>query len=1104
MKKIGVFICHCGINIAKTVDVEALTEEIKKYPGVAYAENYKYMCSDPGQNLILDAIKKQKLDAVVVSACSPTLHENTFRNVSERGSLNRYMCEMANIREHCSWVHDDKEIATKKASHIIKSIIEKVRYDEPLEPIYVDVTRRALVIGAGIAGIQAALDIANAGIETILVEKTPSIGGHMAQLSETFPTLDCSQCILTPKMVEVAQHDKIKLLTYSEIEEISGSVGNFKVKVRQKSPFVDWEKCNGCAECDLVCPVSTNNEFECDLTSRKAIYRPFPQAVPNRFTITKLGQPPCRIACPAGVNAQGYIALIRAGKYKEALELEREANPFASVCGRVCNHPCESDCVRGELDEPIAIASLKRYIADFGSYPVEQKKPTGEQIAVIGSGPAGLSCAYFLAKKNYRATVYEAEKVVGGMLVLGIPEFRLPRASTKADIDHIKAFGVEIKTGVKIGDKLGIEDLRKNYRAVFVATGAYEEMKLRVEGEDLLGVIHCIDFLKKVNLGEKVTLGKKVAVIGGGNAAIDAARVSKRLGSDVTILYRRSRKEMPANAWEVEEAEKEGIKIEFLVTPNRVLGTNKIEAIECLRMELGAPDASGRRRPIPIPGSEFKIPIDNMIPAISQKPQIDWLGEEFERTKWGTLVVDPNTLETTVKGVYSGGDMVTGPATIIEAVAAGKKAAEAMDAHIRGVEIEHKEWKKARPAPETLVGEKKIPRAEMPKLSIDRRKGFDEVECGFDEETVKQEASRCLNCAICCECLQCEKVCEPDAIDHDLKDKILEYDVGAIVVATGFDIYDPLSLKEYSFGTIPDVVTSLQFERLLSASGPTVGEVRRPSDGRVPKRIVFIQCAGSRDKENHLEYCSKICCMYTAKHALLYKHRVHDGEPIIFYIDVRTGGKGYEEFYNRVTDEGTTYIRGKVSKVYKDNGKIIVLGADTLSGKQVEVEADMVVLAAGIIPTKENEEFVRKLKIQCDANEFLTEAHPKLRPVESNTLGIYLAGVAQGPKDIPEVVAQASGAASKAIAILVKNKISFEPTIAGVDEDLCSGCSICVGVCPYDARELDKEKMVVKVNAALCQGCGSCSAACPSGAAQQRNLVDRQIEEMVVSVLEEK
>lgn len=1102
MKRIGVFVCHCGINIAKTVDIEALTEEIKKYSGVIHAEHYKYMCSDPGQNLIIDAIKEKNLDAVVVAACSPTLHENTFRNTAERGNLNRYVCEMANIREQCSWVHEDRSIATQKATNIVKTIIEKVRFNESLEPILVDVTKRALVIGAGIAGIQAALDIANAGIETILIDRLPSIGGRMAQLSETFPTLDCSQCILTPKMVEVVQNKRIRLLTYSEIEDISGTVGNFKVKVRQKTPYINWEICNGCGECELVCPVYTKNEFECNLITRKAVYRPFPQAVPNKFTITKSGHPPCRIACPAGVNAQGYIALIRAGKYKEALALEREANPFASVCGRVCNHPCESDCVRDEVEEPLAIASLKRFIADIGQYPLEQRRPTGEKIAVVGSGPGGLSCAYFLAKRNYQVTVYEAEKVIGGMVILGIPEFRLPREAVKADIEYIKSFGVEIKTSVKVGETISIDDLRKNYRAVFFSTGAYEEMKLNVAGESLPGVIHCINFLKKINLGEKVALGKRVVVIGGGNAAVDAARVAKRFGSDVIILYRRSRNEMPANPWEVDEAQNEGIKIEFLVAPKKILGEKMVEAIECQRMELGAPDATGRRRPIPIPGSEFKIPADNIIPAISQQPKVDWLPPEFEQTKWGTLVVNPDTLETTVSGVYAGGDLVSGPATVIEAVAAGQKAAEAIDAKIRGVAIVPKKWKKARPESEELKGRAKVARAMMPNLNLDRREGFDEVELGFDEKSAKGEAERCLNCAVCSECMECVGVCEPKAINHALDDKILELDIGAVVVASGYDLYDPKKLKEYGYGTISDVITSLEFERLLSASGPTAGELKRPSDGKVPRRVVFIQCAGSRDKENHLEYCSKICCMYTAKHALLYKHRVHNGEPIIFYIDVRTPGKGFEEFYNRATDEGTIYIRGKVSKVYKDNGKIIVLGVDTLVGKKVEVEADLVVLAIGLVPSEAVNELARKLKISIDVNQFLTEAHAKLRPVESNTLGIYIAGAANGPKDIPEAVAQASGAASKAIGILSEKKIAFEPTVAHIDEEQCSGCSICISVCPFNARELDKEKNIAKVIDALCQGCGACCAACPSGASQMRNQRDQQVVQMIVAAIE--
>ena len=1101
-ERIGLFVCHCGINIASTVDVEKVVGFFKDYPGVSHAEHHQYMCSDPGQDLIIQRIREKNLDAVVVASCSPTLHENTFRNTVSRAGMNRYLCELANIREQVSWTTEEKEVGTSKAISVIKTIIEKVREDEPLEPIKITPIRRALVVGGGIAGIQAALDIANAGIETILVERSPSIGGHMAQLSETFPTLDCSQCILTPKMVEVAQNEKIKLLTYAEVEEISGYVGNFKVMIRKKSPFIDWVKCNGCGECELVCPVEIESEFDERLRKRHAVFRPFPQAVPNKFTISWLGHPPCRSACPAGVNVQGYVALIQAGKYQEALKLEREANPLASVCGRVCNHPCETECARKEVDDPIAIASLKRFIADSGEYPLEPKQPTGPEIVVVGSGPAGLSCAYFLAKRNYRVTIFEAEELIGGLLVLGIPEFRLPRDAIKKDIDYIRSFGVEIKTGVKVGETVTIDELRSKYRAIFIATGAHDEIRLQIEGEDLPGVLPGVSFLKRVNLKEEVRLGRRVAVIGGGNAAIDAARVAKRLESEVTILYRRSRREMPANPWEVEEALNEGVKIEFLVSPVKFLGDDRLTGVECIRMELGEPDASGRRRPIPIPGSEFKIEVDNVIVAISQTPRTDFLGEEFERTRWGTLVVDPETLQTRVEGVFAGGDLVSGPATVIEAVAAGHKAADAIHSYLTGEKVFKKEFPVARPEPERLAKIARKSRAEMPKIPIGERGGFVEVEKGLDEDKAKSEASRCLNCAVCCECLECYKVCEPDAIDHSIQDQILEFDVGAIVVATGYDLYPDQNLIEYGFGTARDVINGLQFERLLSASGPTGGEVRRPSDNKVPKRVVFIQCAGSRDPESHLPYCSKICCMYTAKHAMLYKHRVPDGEPVIFYIDVRTPGKGFEEFYKRATDEGVLYLRGKVSKVFEENGKVIVWGVDTLIGKKVEIEADMVVLATGIIPRPDAQDLAKKFRLTFDENGFYNEAHPKLRPVETLTAGVYLAGAIQGPKDIPETVAQASGAASKAIAFLSQKEVHFEPIVATVDEDLCSGCGICIAVCPYDAREKDPEKLIAKVNEVLCEGCGSCIAACPSGASQQKNFTDSQVEKMVKVAVE--
>ena len=635
--------CHCGINIASTVNIEQVLEALKDHPRVAHIEDYKYMCSDPGQDVIQQRIQEHKLDGVVVSACSPSLHENTFRIAVREVGMNPYNMEIANIREQCSWVHSDKEVATDKAIRIIKSIISKAVLNEPLAPISVPITRKALVIGGGIAGMQAALGIANSGHEVFLLERESSLGGHMAQLSETFPTLDCSQCILTPKMVEVNRHKNIRLMTYSEVEELSGFVGNFKVKIRQKAPLVDWHACTGCGDCIEKCPVKKiPSEFDRGMAKRKAIYRPFPQAVPNKVVI---------------------------------------------------------------------------------------------------------------------------------------------------DREH------------------------------------------------------------------------------------------------------------------------------------------------------------------------------------------------------------------------------------------------------------------------------------------------------------------CVKCKICA------KVCPTGAIDYEQEDRFIEEDVGAIVVATGYETYPVLDVAEYG-GDIPDVIDGLAFERLLSASGPTGGEVKRPSDGKVPKDVVFIKCVASRDPERYFPYCSKICCMYTAKHAMLYKHRVHDGQAYVFYMDIRAGGKGYEEFVQRASEEDKTmYIRGRVSKLYRDGEKVVVCGVDTLSGQNVEIRADLVVLATAMRPANGIEELTKTLKIGTDAHGFLSEAHPKLRPVESMTAGIYLAGCAQAPRDIPDTVAQASGAAVMVTSLFASEELYHEPITVGADESICRGCGLCVNVCAYSARELNAEKGVVEVNEILCEACGACAAACFSGAAQQKNLSDRQLLNMVESIL---
>jgi len=641
--RIGIFVCHCGLNIERTVDTARVAEALRDYPGVVHVEDYDYMCSDPGQVRIKDAITEHRLTGGVVAACSPAMHEPTFRRAAEEAGLNPYLFEMANIREHCSWVHLDREEATRKAIRITKTLVEKVKGNHPLEPIQIDHTEKCLVIGGGITGIQSALDIADSGFEVLLVEKEPTLGGHMAQLSETFPTLDCSQCILAPKMVEASRHPNIRVLTYSEVLEVSGYIGNYSVKIRRNPTYVDPEKCNLCGECSKVCPEAVPSEFERGLVERKAIFIPFPQAIPSSYTLD------------------------------------------------------ENTC-------------------------------------------------------------------------------------------------------------LGLHPLR---------------------------------------------------------------------------------------------------------------------------------------------------------------------------------------------------------------------------------------------------------------------------------------------------CSECAKVCDVEAIDFDMQPEILEEDVAAIVVATGYELYPVLNMGEYGGGDVPDVIDGLQFERLLSSSGPTGGVVRRPSDGKIPERVVFVQCSGSRDPENHNSHCSKICCMYTAKHALLYRHSVPDSEAIIFYIDVRAGGKGYEEFIQQATEEEKIrYLRGKVARIYREGDKVVVWGSDTISGQRVEIEADLVVLAMAMVPHPSTREISRTLKIGCGEEGFLKEAHPKLRPVESLTAGIYVAGAGQGPKDIPEAVAQGSGAAAKAIALLVQEKLTHSPEVVSIDENVCGGCGVCVGMCPYGALSLGGAG-TAECNEVLCEGCGTCVSACPTGAAQLKNLTDTQVHEMI-------
>ena len=654
MQRIGVFVCHCGTNIAATVDVEKVASTLALEPGVVVSQDYQYMCSESGQNLIKDAIKEKGLTGAVICSCSPRMHEATFRKAAESVGLNSFMVEVANIREQCSWIHKDREEATLKAITLGRAAIAKVHLNAPLTAGETPVAKRALVIGGGIAGIQAALDIAEAGFEVDIVEKNPTIGGKMTQIDKTFPTLDCAACILTPKMVDCAQNDKIHIYAYSEVEAVKGFVGNFDVKIKKKARFVDPNKCTGCGLCTEKCPMKkVPNEFNLGLNTRGAVYIPFAQAVPKIATI--------------------------------------DAN-------------------------------------------------------------------------------------------------------------------------------------------------------------------HCM----------MLTKGK----------------------------------------------------------------------------------------------------------------------------------------------------------------------------------------------------------------------------CGI-----------------------CSKVCTAGAIDYKQQDSYLEEKYGAIVVATG---YNPISLEkfdEYAYSQCKDVVTSLEFERLTNAAGPTSGTLLRPSDGKHPHTLVFVQCVGSRDTTcRGKEYCSKICCMYTAKHAMLTREKYPDTEVYVFYIDVRTPGKGFDEFYRRAVEQyGVHYIKGAVGKVIpKADGTIEVQASDLLDNKQLHIDADMVVLAAAIEPDKSARPLATMLTASMDTNDFFTEAHPKLRPVESPTAGIFLAGACQGPKDIPETVAQASAAAAKVIGLLVKPSRKGNPCVASSDEWMCNGCSQCEKVCPYGAiTYVEKEfrmpdrttqiRRVAQVNSAVCQGCGACTVTCPSGAMDLKGFSTKEI-----------
>jgi heterodisulfide reductase subunit A2 len=1110
--KIGVYVCDCGSNIGGVVDVPKVVEYIKSLPTVTIAREYKFMCSSPGQEMIVDDIKELGLNRVVVASCSPQMHEPTFRRLMQRAGLNPYLFEMANIREHASWVTDKPGDATEKTKALVNAAVKRVYYQEPLETKEVPVNPNTLVVGGGVAGIQAAIEIADSGNKVYLVEREPSIGGHMIQLDKTFPTLDCSACILTPKMTLAGSHPNIDLMSYSEVTEVSGFIGNFTVKIRQKPRYIDVKECNGCADCEKVCPVTVPSEFNMKLGTRKAAYRPFAQAVPSAFVIEKLGKSPCSATCPAGVNAHGYVALISQGKFKEALEVLRRTMPFAGICGRVCTHPCETECERGKVDQPIAIRALKRFMSDYElkngpqkATPVEKTK--NDKVAVIGSGPAGIACAYDMVKAGYSVTIFEAASKAGGMLRYGIPEYRLPKEILDNEINYVKELGVEIKTNTEIKN---LDELfNKGYKAVFLANGACVSQKMNIPGENARGVLNAIDFLKRVNDGKKVGLGNKVAVVGGGNAAVDAARTAVRLGAgEVSIIYRRSRAEMPAIPSEIEEMEQEGVIIRYLNTPIEVIAKDgKLTKVKCIKMELGESDASGRRRPVPIKGSEFELDIDTMILATGQGVDKSGLPSNIHFTKSGTIEADAVTFQTNIQGVFAGGDVVSGPATVIEAVAAGKEAAISIERYLQGIDLKEGrpvERERVKNVPKEGVAKKQ--RAVMPLLSAaERIKSFKEVEAGFDEKMAVEEANRCLNCAVCSECLLCVTACERKAVHHEMKEEIVEINVGNIILATGYREFDPSVMEQYGYGRLDNVITGLEFERLVNSAGPTSGKILL-KNGEEPKSIAIVHCVGSRDI-NHHEYCSSVCCMYSLKFSHLLREHLPKAEVYEFYIDIRAPRKGFEEFYNRILKEGTIMYRGRpgeitdVAETPYERGKLIVKFENSLIGERERLPVDMVILSAALEPQKDAREVARIFNISCGGGDFFIERHSKLDPVATMTEGVFIAGCCESPKDIRDSVSQASAAAARVLALISKGVVETEATIAEINEDQCSGCRICNLLCPYGAITFIEDKKVSRINDAICKGCGACVAACPSSAIKHKHYTSQEIMAQIEGIL---
>jgi heterodisulfide reductase subunit A-like polyferredoxin len=794
------------------------------------------------------------------------------------------------------------------------------------------------------------------------------------------------------------------------------------------------------------------------MNNRTAVFKQYEQAIPGAYGISKRSVAPCKATCPAHVSIQGFIALMNKGKHREALELFKQEHPFPGSCGRVCHHPCESICTRGDADEPIAIQYLHKYLSELdfeegNSYIPEQAEKRKEKVAIVGSGPAGLTAAYYMAQKGYGVTVFEKLPVKGGMMAVGIPEYRLPKAELEKEIEVIEKLGVEIKTSVEFGKDISLESLKKDgYSSLFMATGLHGSRGIGVEGEALEGVIKGVTFLREAALGTAQKLSGKVMVIGGGNVAVDVALTAKRLGADdVTMVCLEKRDEMPAWDYEIEEALEEGVKIVNSLGPLRFLDENKkvneVEFQECTSVF----DENGRFSPQYDDCKLISHEADHVIVAIGQMGELEFADKEgIALTPPGGLEADPVTLQTPIDWVFVGGDAFYGPKSVVDAVASGKEAAESMHRFINNEDLtkdREKSWDFEKPEFYSFETQKRpVPAT----ISLDEREGnFKEVTLPLSKEDIAAEAARCLSCGICSECYQCVDVCLAEAINHDEQPVLRDLAVGSVILNAGSAPYDPSGLDDtYMYKRSQNVMTSLEFERILSAGGPTMGHLVRPSDEKEPEKIAWLQCIGSRDTNRcGNEYCSSVCCMYAIKDAMIAKeHSEKELDAAIFNMDIRTFGKDYEQYYLRGRDQnGIRFVKSRIHSVVEEPGtdNLILNYADE-EGKMQQEIFDMVILSVGLEIPQESIDLANRIGVELNRHNFVkTET---FSPLATSRPGVFVSGAFQSPKDIATSVTDASGSAGAAGEIIALARHTNTKSIVKVEEIDVEGDEPRVGV----------------------------------------------------------